>query len=219
MNSSSHPKRFQAAPKLPLLVLAAAIVGVGLLAAGWFWRSQQPQPLHPETALFRELDESRVLFLELFRSQEREATIATLLDSAGLSMTRTVRERPQDVRYPPRRITSFQVADYKHLDCEGWLELTFFNDRLMEAEFRPRDAARYAPRLKRAYPGLRSIGTGHAEYVAPPLRIWSSVELARSKVGRSLGSEGKVLWQDLRMTRQLDDWDARFGHIPIPSKR
>ncbi len=198
-----------------LLLLSAVILSVGIASAWLFHRAQQAPVAHAESASFRQLDAERVLLADTFRSQDSEAAITTPLRAAGLNLSRTVLQRPDNPRHPPWAMVSVTVSGYRHLDNEGTLVLEFFNDRLMEVDFRPDDAARYAPRLRRAVPGLRGIGTGHAELVAGPLRVWSSVELARSAVGRSLGSEGLVLWQDLRLIRQRDDWDARFGHIPI----
>ena len=51
------------------------------------------------------------------------------------------------------------------------------------------------------------------------LQTLHTVDLAKSKVGRTLGSDGVVLWQDLRLIQQRDDWDARFGHIPPPAPK
>lgn len=217
MTHSTHTAQAARLLKNPPLWIAAAIALAGLAAAWWFYQAQQLTPVHPETLSFQQLDESRVLLADVFRSQDSEAAIATALEAAGLRVERSVLARPPSPRYPPRRIASFSVLGYQHLACEGRLVLEFFNDRLMEADFRPDDPACYAARLRRAYPGLSSIGTGHAEWLAPPLRIWSSVDLARSKVGRSLGSEGLVLWQDMRLIAQRDDWDARFGSIPVPA--
>ena len=204
-------------PPLPLLALAIGIASLGVALAVWFWRQQQPPVQHPETALFRQLEEPRVLLADVFRSYDSEAAIATALESAGLTVQRRVQERPPNERHPPRRMASFTVVRYQHLDCEGTLVLEFFNNRLMEVDFRPDDPARYATRLRRTLEAVRNLGTGHWEVLAPPLRIWSSVDLAKSKVGRTLGSEGVVLWQDLRLIQQRDDWDARFGHIPVPA--
>ncbi|MES2884381.1 MAG: hypothetical protein V4709_06230 [Pseudomonadota bacterium] len=199
--------------------MAAAIVLIGIGAAWWFQQTHQaPQP-HPETVLFRGIEEPRAVLAEAFRSYDSEAAVATALEAAGLSVQRKVLERPFNPRHPPRRIASFTINGYKHLDCEGVLVLEFFNDRLMEADFRPDDPGRYAPRLHRAVPDLQRGRTGHAEWVAPPLRLWSTVDLAKSKVGRTLGSDGVVLWQDLRLIAQRDDWDARFGHIPVPAPK
>ncbi|MDO9452868.1 MAG: hypothetical protein Q7J29_08405 [Stagnimonas sp.] len=219
MNKPNSRRRLATLPKKPLMLLAGAILLVGIAVTWWFMHARRPPPPHPETALFRHIEEPRVVLADVFRSYDSEAAVATPLEAAGLTVIRKVQQRPEDPRYPLRRMATFTVLSYKHLDCEGTLILEFFNDRLMEADFRPDDAARYAPRLRRAYPILRSTGTGHAEATAAPLRMWSSVELAKSKVGRSLGTEGMVLWQDLRLIAQRDDWDARYGTIPIPSNR
>lgn len=205
-------------PKGPLLALAGAIVVIGVLVALHFDKTQRQAPSHPETAQFRSIEEPRVMLAEVFRSYDSEAATSTALEAAGLTIQRKVLERPSSPRYPPRRMATFTVANYQHLGCTGTLALEFFNNRLMEADFRPDEPARYAPRLRRAFPELRSTGTGHAQATRVPLRIWSSVELAKSKVGRTLGSEGVVLWQDQRLIAQRDDWDARFGSIPVPVK-
>ncbi len=192
--------------------LAAVLVLVG----GWVYRQQQTALAHPETALFERLDDSRVLFAEVLRSQDSEAAVAATLQAAGLSVERAVIDHPASLRYPPHRIATFTVRGYQHLACEGTLVLEFFNNRLMEADFHPDDPARYAPRMRLAYPDLKGTGTGHAEWLAPPLRMWSSVELAKSNVGRALGTEGMVLWQDTRLIAQRNDWDARYGSVPLP---
>lgn len=199
--------------------LAVLIALIGAATSWWFYRDQQAHVPHPEAALFQHLDESRVLFADVLRSQDSEAAVASVLEAASMTVQRAVIARPPSPRYPPRRMATLTVRGYKHLDCEGVLTLEFFNDRLMEADFRPDDAALYAPRLHRALPGLKRNRTGQAEWVEAPLRVWSNVDLAKSKVGRSLGSEGLVIWQDLRLIAQRDDWDARFGSIPIPAAR
>ena len=219
MSKTSANGRFAARPKKLLMLMAAAIVLIGIGCAWWFQQAHQAPQSHPETALFRSIEEPRVSLAEAFRSYDSEAAVATALEAAGLSVQRKVLERPFNPRHPPRRAASFTVNGYQHLDCEGVLVLEFFNDRLMEADFRPDDPGRYAPRLHRAVPGLERDRTGHAEWVAAPLRVWSTVDLAKSKVGRTLGSEGVVLWQDMRLIAQRDDWDARFGHIPVPASK
>lgn len=201
----------------PLLLLAGVIVLIGIGCAWWFQQLHRSPILQPEAELFGRIEEPRMAFAEVFRSYDSEAAVTTVLEAAGLAVQTKVTERPFSTRYPPRRIASLTVQGYKHLDCEGVLVLEFFNNRLMEVDFRPDDAGRYAPRLHRQYPGLRRNRNGHAEYLAAPLRIWATVDLAKSKVGRTLGSEGVVLWQDTRLIAQRDDWDARYGHIPIPT--
>ena len=219
MSEAPPNSRLAALPKKPLMLMAAAIVLVGIGCAWWFQQAHQAPQSHPETALFRGIEEPRAVLAEAFRSYDSEAAVATALEAAGLTVQRKVLERPFNPSHPPRRIASFTINSYQHLDCEGVLVLEFFNDRLMEADFRPDDPGRYAPRLHRAVPDLQRDRTGHAEWIAPPLRVWSTVDLAKSKVGRTLGSEGVVLWQDLRLIGQRDDWDARFGHIPVPAPK
>ena len=104
-------------PPTPLLLLAAGIVLAGVGAAWWFMRSASPPPAHPETMLFRQIEEPRLLLAEVFRSYDSETAVATPLEAAGLIVQRSVLERPQSERYPPRRITTFTVEGYRHLDC------------------------------------------------------------------------------------------------------
>lgn len=218
LHTAVMPTKTLRSPK-PLYLLAALILLAGLGAAWWFGHANQPEPKHPEAAQFLAIEEPRVLLAVAFRSYDREEAVASALTAAGLTVQRQVIERPASPRYPPRRQTRFTVYGYRHLDTNGTLVLEFFNDRLMEADFRPDDAAHYAQRLHREYPALRRDRNGYSEWSDGPLRIWSSVDLAKSNVGRSLGTEGTVLWQDRRLITQRDDWDARFGHIPPPAPK
>jgi|GEM_PF-1497059 len=201
----------------PLIRLGIGIAVLGMVSTWWYVQRQTAATEHPETALFRALQEPRVDLAGAFRSYDAEARVAAQLRAAGLQFRSAILQRPPSSDYPPRTMVMLTVADYQHLGHGGTMVLEFFNDRLMEADFRPDDPSRYAARLHRQYPGLKRGRTGHAEWKAPPLRLWSTVDLARSKVGRTLGSEGVVLWQDLRLIQQRDDWDARFGHIPVPA--
>lgn len=199
------------------IVLAAAIILLGIACAWWFSQHKAAATEHPEAALFRALAEPRASLAGAFRSYDAEAAITAQLSAAGLSVRRSVLQRPHSTRYPPRTMVTLTVEGYQHLGNAGVLVLELFNDRLMEADFRPDDPSRYTARLHSQYPSLKRDRTGHAEWLAEPLRIWSTVDLANSKVGRTLGSEGVVLWQDTRLIAQRDDWDARFGHIPVPA--
>ena len=211
---SGTPQRSSARWRLP----AALVLGVAALA--WWWQRPDAGPAsHPEAAHFASIEASPVTLAERFRSYESESAVASLLESTGLAVQRVVLERPSSPRYPPRRQVQFTVRGYEHLKVTGTLVLEFFNNRLMEVDFRPDDATAYTPRLHREYPALKRDRNGYSERVDGPLRIWTSVDLAKSKVGRSLGTEGVVLWQDLRLIAQRDDWDARFGHIPPPAPK
>ena len=206
-------------PPKPLYLLAGAIVLVGVLVSWWWSRTHSAPPRHPETAAFEAPLEPRLDLVDGFRSGDGQDAVRTPLEAAGLSVERRVLRRPPSERYPPRELTSLVVGGYRHLGVDGQLTLEFFNDRLMEIDFRPDDAAVYARRLHEAMPGLKRDRVGHAELVDGDRRIWSNVDLAKSRVGGSLRTEGLVIWQDLRLIRQRDDWDERFGSIPAPAER
>lgn len=203
-------------PKRPLYLLAGAIVLAGLFSAWWWDRATRPPPEHPETPAFEARLEPRLELLDGLRSFDSEDSIRGPLEAVGLEVQRRELSRPWSERYPTRQLVTLSVSNYQLLGVSGELNLEFFNDRLMEADFRPDDPASFAPRLHKALPGLERGRTGQAELVDGDLRVWSNVDLARSRVGGSLRTEALVLWQDLRLIRQRDDWDARFGHIPSP---
>lgn len=201
----------------PLYWLAGAIVLAGLGASYWYAEYVRgPQP-HPESAQFRALAEPRLELIEGLQSYESETPLRQALEAAGYTVQRRELKRPPSAKYPPRQMVTLTVDGYRHLQVEGQLGLEFFNDRLMEVDFRPDDPAAYAPRLHRLLPGLVRGRTGHAELRDGELRVWANVDLARSRVGGSLRTEALVLWQDLRLIRQRDDWDARFSQIPPPA--
>lgn len=217
MSDSDHQRKPRAS--LSTWLWLGAIVLVVAVAAWWALRPAAEPAAHAETAQFLAVDPAPVILAERFRSYASESTVAAALEADGLTLQRAVIERPPSPRYPPRRQTQFTVRGYEHLNSTGTLVLEFFNDRLMEVDFRPEEAAPYALRLHRQYPALKRDRNGYSEWIEGPARLWASVDLARSKVGRSLGTEGVVLWQDLRLTAQRDDWDARFGHIPPPAPK
>src|SRR6185503_19156382 len=103
------------------------------------------------------------------------------------------------------------VADaYPHLGVEGRLTLEFFNDRLYEASFVPSEIATYAENLHKADKRLKKDRMGRSEQIAGPLRVATNVDFAATDVGMNLQTKPYVIWQDLRLVQQLDDWDKRF---------
>lgn len=125
--------------------------------------------------------------------------------------------RPPDPRYPVHALETLSLQHYPLLDTQGRLSLQFFNDRLFELAYKPDDATACAAALKRAVPQLRRDANGRAEHIAGSQRVASNVDLAASSVGRSLNTEPYVIWQDLRVVRERDDWDQRFGALPYSS--
>lgn len=210
-------KRTRQSPPRQLLMLAAIIVLVGLACSGWVVLRQQAAAEHPEAALFRSSPETRVLLADTFRSYETEAALRPPLEAVGLQITRDVQSVPKSARTPPHQIVTLAVDHYRHLGVNGSLTLTLFNDRLMEADFHPEDAATYSTHLHRALPDLQRGSTGYAELNNGNLRVWSNVDLANSPVGKVLHTDALVLWQELRLVTQRDDWDARFGNKAAPA--
>ena len=206
-------------PRPPLYALAGVILLVGIGVSWWWAEQRKPPPEHPETAAFETVQEPRLELLDGLHSYDSEDSIRGPLEAAGLPVERRVIRRPPSERYPPRALVSLVVENYRHLGVGGQLTLEFFNDRLMEADFRPDDPDHYARQLRAAMPQLKRDRVGHAEWSEGALRVWSNVELARSRVGGSLRTDALILWQDLRLIAQRDDWDARFGAIPVPAER
>lgn len=190
---------------------------LALLAACGGSSAPQAQLPHPDTAAYRNVAADRLPLLQTLNSYDDEALIQQALQAAGLRAQRQVLSKPPSGRYPPRELVSLTVENFQHWGEPGVLRLELFNNRLMEAEFRPTNAARFAAALRRNLPKLPRGATGTTELIEGNLRVYSNVEFATSGVGGNLATKPLVLWQDLRLMRQRDDWDVRFGSIPVPA--
>ena len=169
---------------------------------------------HPETEHYLGREDG-VEFLPGIRSYSSMRSAEQVLNRNGY--TDRVLERSHSSvspDYPPYDFDAFVVAGYRHLGESGVLTLRFFNDRLFQAEFVPGKPQLYVRRM--GVLRLRRDRNARAERVDGNLRIASTVGLAVSKVGQHLKSEPYVIWQDLRLIRQRDEWDLRFGSIPRP---
>ena len=167
---------------------------------------------HPETERYR-ARHSGLLLTQGFRSYASIAEVEKRLSAARYTdWFQDARHSKSSPDYPPYDFDSLVVADYRHLDVPGTLSLQFFNDRLFQIEFVPADAEAYARRM--GVLKLRSSRNARAERTDGALRIASSVGLAVSKVGQHLKSEPYVIWQDLRLIRQREEWDLHYGAIP-----
>lgn len=167
---------------------------------------------HPDAALYTRMAVG-VPMMGAFRSYEDLATVTKSLTSAGYEgWTADSRRAETSSRYPPYALDTVTISNYKHLENKGVLTLRFFNNRLFQAEFVPSDAEAYARRVRKM--GLPRDANARAEKTEGHLRVASTLELAISPVGRQLRSEPFVIWQDLRLIRERDDWDQKFGAIP-----
>lgn len=197
--------------RVRLAAAAAAALVLLAVALGWWLR---PAPPHPETARFAAPLTALPLLQGLSSNDPLELVRARLESGGYRARVQTVRRQPSP-DYPPWRMDTLTVYEYRHLDDRGQLRLEFFNDRLYEAEYQPGDPVRYAPHLLRAVPGLVRQGQGRRERVNGGLRVATNVELTANTVGQALGATPYVLWQDQRLLAQREEWDRRFGTAPF----
>ena len=198
------------------LKFIAATCGCILLGACGGDGPRTAVPLHPDTPLFRSIEAGPVRLMGAFKSYDDEESLRAQLAEAGIAPERSLLSKTPSGRYPPRDMVTLTATKFRHLGELGTLSLELFNNRLMEAEFRPEDASAYAKALRRSIPSLPRGSTGTSEVVQGQLRVFSNVDLAKSRVGGNLGTDAVVLWQDLRLMAQRDEWDSRFGGIPEP---
>ncbi|MDB5972121.1 MAG: hypothetical protein JWQ90_4571 [Hydrocarboniphaga sp.] len=187
--------------------------GLLLAIAAGVWLMTRAPAQHPDTAHFLQR-RAGVELVDGYRSYSSVAEVGKALQARRLGASRRTLARPPDPRYPPHALDTLTVEQLALLDTQGRLSLQFFNDRLFEIDFKPDDAAACAAALKRADPQLQRDRNGRAEHSVGDRRLATNVGLASSHVGEYLGTEPYVLWQDLRLTRERDEWDRRFGALP-----
>ncbi|MGH8506150.1 MAG: hypothetical protein ACRETM_09330 [Stenotrophobium sp.] len=193
-----------------------AIILLALLLVLWLERERIFGPsVNPQTAAYIAVEATRIP-LAGFNSYDPPHTVLAQLQAAGYKPRVTHDDYPDSPRYPPHKMDTITVNDYRHLVGKGTLILDFFNQRLYEAEFDPEgNLDHYVTALHQSLPKLRRDRVGEAVLVDGNLRISSSVDLARSLVGRTLDSKAYVIWQDLRLIQQRNLWDKNYGSIPI----
>lgn len=171
----------------------------------------KPEP-HPDSAQYTRTAVG-VTLGDRFRSYEDLQSVTSSLSASGFEKWATTSRRAvESSSYPPYGFDTLKVTDYRHLDSKGTLTLQFFNNRLYQAEFVPADAEPYARKLRSL--DLPHDANARAEKVVGNLRVASTVDLAVSAVGRHLATEPFVIWQDLRLLQERDQWDEKFGSIP-----
>ncbi len=169
---------------------------------------------HGETGRFMEVSPDTVLLLDGMRSYDTVERVHTRLDEAKVTYTMTPVHPRLSPKHPPRNRDTLVAAAYKHLGVQGELTLEFFNDRLYEASFVPSDPDSYADKLHGTDTRLKRDRNGRAQQVIGNLRVASNVAFSVTEVGRSLQTKPFVIWQDLRLVEQLDEWDRRFVVLP-----
>ncbi len=194
----------------------AAVVLVLWLKPEW-WRGQETRP---DFSAYLRIEEPRVLLIDSFRSYDGQQPVAQQLRAAAFawSVERLHVEGSND--YPPYKLDTFRVRDYRHLGHAGQLKLEFFNDRLWSATFTPNEPEAYLRRLARDGVQLRKAAVSVWERQDGNLRIASNIIYATSNVGRTLNTEPYASWEDMRLSAQSRQWYAEYGskHTLAPIK-
>lgn len=199
----------------PLRILALGVIGYFFYTTTWTVQKYVLTPEeHPQTGYYTAIEPDHVS-LGAFHSYDSVATVRATLTNEKYEWGETHLHAPSSEFYPRHDMDTLNVKAYHHLDNDGELNLEFFNDRLYEVEFIPKDPDAYARAIHVALPDLKSNRVGDAILISGPLRIASNVDLARSSVGQSLQAHPYVIWQDLRLIRQRDQWDRDFGEVPV----
>lgn len=200
----------------PLRIVALGVIGFSAVSTTWTIKKYViPKEPHPLTGLYTAVA-AQTAPLAGFRSYETIQDASAELRKAGYEPAVKAMHTPSSELYPPHDLDTITVEGYKHLDNDGTLNLEFFNNRLYEVEFIPSDSGSYAPALHQAYPELQRNRIGDAIFLNGYLRISSNIDLVRSSVGQSLRAKPFVIWQDLRLTRQRDQWDKDYSAINPP---
>lgn len=115
-------------------------------------------------------------------------------------------ERPSRRGSPPYEHVLLQASDFFHLDRGGVLELRFFNDRLMETVFWPREPGNYSARLRDVL-----TARGFEVGAARSGEQWEA-EMGHAVVRSRNDLDGlRFAWHDERLTAQEVEWTMRYG--------
>jgi hypothetical protein len=174
--------------------------------------SAQAEPETPDPkAAYTQVEAQRVRMMDALRSYDSVATLQAQLAQGGYAAElATIERKPPSYRYPPYRNDTLTVAKYRHEAYEGRLTLEFFNDRLYQAYFVPAQPADYLRWLRGRGVALPVKRTGRSSLTQGQLRITTNIDFASSEVGRAMPSSPFVLWEDLRLVQQMQDW----GPVP-----
>lgn len=200
----------------PLRWIAVGVIAYGVGSALWVTKELvlPSSTEHPDTERFTAVSKYPVPMPDGFRSYMSLTDAQARLRALGYEeFSSSSSHKPVSRHYPPRDLDTLHVRSYVHLKHEGELELEFFNDRLYEAVFRPKDEEikSYLARLRANESGLVRDRNGRYERVRGAQRVASNLDLARSKVGRYVGARPYAMWQDLRLKSQIREWEEKYS--------
>ena len=201
----------------PLRWIAVGTIIFSLASVSWTVKQYMPPSEHPDTALYTAVEDQRV-DLAGFRSYDTMEAVQSVLAAGHFTATLAQLHSTPSAAYPEHKMDTLTVEKYRHLDQPGQLTLEFFNNRLYEVDFAPAEPKIYALALHKAIPELKSNQAGDTQWISGALRVSSNVDLAANAVGKSLGSNAYVIWQDLRLIRQRNQWDRDFSAEPAEAR-
>jgi hypothetical protein len=106
---------------------------------------------------------------------------------------------PSDAR-PPNRVLVISKKNARIEGQTGELALTFFNDRLMTAQFYPADIGAARAAVEAAQ---RLTLAGGEAHILPSTRVW---------VGKDESGRGYIGWIDKNLQAEQDAWVKQYGH-------
>jgi len=169
---------------------------------------------HSEFARFTEVAADPVVMIPPLKSYDAVGAVREALDAQKVKYTVAPVCPAESSKQPPRNTTTIVAEAFVHLGVPGELTLEFFNDRLFEATYVPSELDDYLEKLHASDKRIKRERTGRTEVVIGNLRLATNVDFASTDTGRSLQTKPFVIWQDLRIKGQLDEWDKRFVARP-----
>jgi hypothetical protein len=106
----------------------------------------------------------------------------------------------------PRHDFLEMKGPFSDLGVSGQLELTFYNNRLMDAQFTPSEPERYFRLLSKRLGKL-------AETSGQPQRISAEVSLSYY---RDAGGNVRFYWDFLPVSKEWKDWVAKYSFVFSP---
>ena len=111
-------------------------------------------------------------------------------------------QEPRDPtdRRPPHDIL-YLTGECQHLGHTGLLRLTFYNNRLMTAEFWPKDETGYVEALRRQ--GIPAPSSPSIEVEVGRRTRFSYYTDPRGRT--------RFVWEDIALSKEFSDWVAKYS--------
>jgi len=193
-----------------------AILGILFVAVSVLWTAKVviAPGKHAEAARFTEVAADPVQMIPPLKSYDSVGVVRETLDARKAQYSVAPVCPAESTKHPPRDTTTITVPAFDHLGVPGQLTLEFFNDRLFEATYVPSELDDYREKLHASDKRIKRERSGRTEVVIGNLRLATNVDFASTDTGRNLQTRPFVVWQDLRIQGQLDEWDRRFVARP-----